>query len=199
MDHGCLDLTPAKQQELFLLPDVWLSVSCFLMLRPISRGVVPPGGLVRYRDPDTGWEYAHPYYVHVKAVAREYRVKAGLSVPYDWDEFFDKAMCAATPRACQDFPDGVQESAPSFLQMAANFTRSMMSWAGSGFKVVSYEEFKARYSICSGAPATETEPGKPQCEYFGTFSGFGLTRCRKCGCSSLKLYIKNSTCPINKW
>lgn len=170
------------------------------MLRPISRGVVPPGGLVRYRDPDTGWEFAHPYYAHTKAVAREYRVKAGLNVPYDWDDFFDRAYCAATPRACADFPDGNTESAPSFLQMAASFTRSMINWAVSGFRVVSYDTFKARYVQCAGAPAVGDQASVPQCQYFGSFAGFGLSRCQKCGCAAgLKLQLATEKCPIGKW
>lgn len=165
-----------------------------MALKPINRGVVPPGGLVRYRDPDTGWEYAHPYYQRTKIVARDYRVQQGLTIPHDWDEMFDRIMCEQNPRACVEIPDGQAETAPGLLKMAANFTRSMISWAKSGFSVVSYEEFRRRYVLCAGSP-----DGDPQCPYFGRFSTFGVMKCNKCGCSGVKLAIGSEHCPINKW
>lgn len=169
------------------------------VIRPINRGQVPPGGYCRYKDPDTGFEIAHPYYDHVKGLARQHRVEKGFLIPHDWDEWFDIEYCKSTPTACQNFPDGNAEKAPSFLQLATNFTRSMMHWAMSGFKVVDYDQFKERYSQCAGRPSEGDSPGLPQCKYFGRFPAFGLTKCSYCGCAGLKLYIKTEKCPIGKW
>lgn len=169
------------------------------MLRPKDRGVVPPGGLCRYRDPDTGWEFAHPYFDHVRNCARDYRVKQGFPIPHNWEEWFDEQFCKATPQGCVEVPDGKAEKAPGWLQMAANFTRSMANWAVSGFPVVSYEVFKARQTICAGAPAENGQPAVPQCQYFGQFPVFGLTKCTKCGCGGLKLWLATEHCPIHKW
>lgn len=182
-----------------LIDDFYHQAYQFRMLRPINRGLVPFGGRSIYIDPDTGHRIEHRYYDHVKNCARDHRIKMGYSIPFEWDAWFDEVYCKSCPQACHDVPDGAKEKAPGWLEMAANFTRSMVQWAKSGFKVVDYDEFKRRMSICAGAPVTDEQPAIPQCQHFGRFPFFGAVRCNKCGCSALALHILDKHCPINKW
>lgn len=149
--------------------------------------------MCRYKDPDAGFEVAHPYYEWCKAWAHDGRVKRGLPIPYNWDEFFDDQLCKAVPQACYEIPD-VKETTPSFMQMALGFTKSMVTWIKQGFPIVDYETYKARYVTCAGDENT------PRCPRFTTFAGTGVVRCGACGCSSLKLFLGgNNKCPIGKW
>jgi hypothetical protein len=163
------------------------------MKRPTQRGVVPPGGYCRYVDPDAGFECKHPYYDTVKTQARLGRVKHGLPIPFDWDAWFDNEYCKSTPTACVDVGEVPVETAPNWVTLALQFGHSMVGWAMSGFKVVTWEEFKERYSTCTGNDT------KPRCPQFTNFKAFGIPRCGACGCSSIKLAIRNAVCPKGKW
>lgn len=163
---------------------------------PKDRGVVPPGGLCHYQDPDDGWSFSHPYYDHVKTTAWKHRREHALPIPADWDSFFDAQFCRATPQACVEVPAPPAERAPTLVQMATQFTRSMTNWAMSGFRVTSWEEYKARQLQCAGDAATNA----PRCPYFASWAGFALSRCEKCGCSAgVKLWLATERCPIGKW
>lgn len=163
------------------------------MMRPKSRGVVPPGGECVYIDPDTKHRIAHPYYNKVKSDAHAHRVAMNLTIPSDWDWWFDQEYCKSTPQACYELPDKPSEFEQSKLRMAKDFALAMIRWAKAGFRFVPYETFKYRYEKCTG---TSTQP---RCQFFTTFPVFGLTRCGKCGCSSVKLYLPSEKCPVKKW
>lgn len=80
-----------------------------------------------------------------------------------------------------------EKNYPSLKKQAANFLSSMKDFAMSGFKTVTDEQYKTRRAICEG------------CQFFDR-DGFGGTgRCKKCGCSSLKLNIAASRCPFGLW
>lgn len=158
-----------------------------------NPGVVPPGGRVRYVDPDDGWSCAHPYFLRVKLLAHEHRTSANLPIPFDWDEWFVQQVCKATPGFCIDAGAAPSEPRLSLLSMAANFTRSMAIWAREGFPIVPYETFRERYLICSG---DETHP---RCPKFREWSAFGITKCQACGCFSVKLKLATERCPLKKW
>jgi hypothetical protein len=160
---------------------------------PISRGTVPPGGRVRYRDPDTGFEISHPYYEQVKARARKHRVERGLPIPHDWDDWFDQVMCESTPSACRDMGTVTEEKEPSLVQMAKNFTSSMINWAQQGFPVSSYDLYRERHVKCAG------DENNPRCPSFSRFAGTGIAKCGRCGCTSLKLWVQSEKCPLGKW
>lgn len=165
---------------------------------PISRGTVPIGGMCRYKDPDAGFEVAHPYYEWCKAWAHDGRVKRGLPIPYNWDEFFDDQLCKAVPQACYDVPE-VGPQPPRWSQMATNFLNSALTWMKSGFKVVDFETLKFRVTQCAGDAGDPAAgiPSTPRCKYFTTFNGTTLTRCAKCGCGGLKLHMATEQCPDN--
>lgn len=164
-------------------------------LTPTSKGTVPPGGYCRYRDPDDGWEFAHPYYDHVKNEAFRHRTSSNLEIPTDWDFFFDQAYCKSTPQACVEIQTIPESSPLSKTQLAINFARSMGQWAMSGFKIASAEVLKERHAQCEG----DIEGGIPRCPHFASWNGFSIARCGKCGCSMLKTYIATEKCPIGKW
>ena len=161
---------------------------------PKNRSQVPPGGKCRYQDPDTGVVLQHPYYERLKGMAKSHRLDRGLSIPHDWDEWFDQQFCTATPQACLEIPEVKMEKRPGFLEMAKSFTSSMVRWLSQGMPVVPYETFQARYRQCAGDP-----DGTPRCPEFHSFKLFGLARCGRCGCSSVKLHLSTEKCPLGKW
>lgn len=162
--------------------------------KPTHPGSVPPGGYWRFKDPDTGEEIAHPYFVQVKARAHAARVKAGLPIPYNFDEWFDDLVCQSTPQGCYEVPEVPPEPAESSLfRLSLQFATSMVQWAKAGMPVVPWEEFKRRLEICQGSPT------QPRCNQYHPGSTFGLARCTKCGCTKLKLFIGTERCPLNKW
>lgn len=68
-----------------------------------------------------------------------------------------------------------------------NFVSAMQESAKTGFKRVSSEKHKERLDICS------------QCRFWKQTAYLGMGKCRKCGCSGLKLWLSTSRCPIQKW
>jgi hypothetical protein len=78
---------------------------------------------------------------------------------------------------------------PTVAEMATNFAGAMKGWINSGFAVVEREIYEGRHAICLG------------CEYWDAAARGGLGKCRKCGCSRVKLWLESSKCPLNppKW
>lgn len=163
------------------------------MKRPLNRGVVPSGGTCRYIDPDKGFIVKHPMWDWCKAHAKEERIKRGLPIPFNWDALFEEGFCKGTPQGCFDVPDAPVETGPSWTKLAVQFGIALLGWARSGFSVTSWDEFKTRYTQCTGDENT------PRCPRFSRFSGTGIAKCGACGCSSLKLFMKNERCPLGKW
>ncbi len=171
------------------------------MKRFLRKGVVPPGGRVRYRDPDDGWEYAHPYYGRVVLLAHAHRVSAGLPIPHDWEQWVEDQICRATSAACieadpAELARARAETSPGWLSMAAHFAGAMLRWAASGFATVSWDAFKARMTICRGDPDTDI----PRCpHYHPSQGGWSFVHCGKCGCARQKLFLASEKCPLGKW
>jgi hypothetical protein len=74
-----------------------------------------------------------------------------------------------------------QPGTPSLKDMANNFARSMADWVRAGFPVVDGATYAHRANACQS------------CEY-RIESDFAW-RCRKCGCSSMKLWLSTAACP----
>jgi len=68
-------------------------------------------------------------------------------------------------------------------------TSSLKEWKSEGYPVVSKEVLKERLSLCRS------------CEWWQELAKSNIARCRKCGCSSGKLLMGTSRCPLNppKW
>ena len=75
----------------------------------------------------------------------------------------------------------------TLLDMAKNFAGEVATWVKEGVPTVSEDEFKKRADICSG------------CEFFDPEAFGGRGRCKQCGCSSWKLFLATSKCPVDKW
>lgn len=73
--------------------------------------------------------------------------------------------------------------------VAKNFVSAMINWQQAGRPVVSKKVWKQRLATCRG------------CEWWQEIAKTNIARCRKCGCSSAKLLLGTSKCPLNppKW
>ena len=155
---------------------------------------VGPGCMWKYYDPDLKVVIAHPYWVQVKAQAHALRAKAGLPIPHNWDDWFEERVCDASPDGCIELEDVTPEPpSSSWMKLALQFTGAMVGWAKSGFRVVRWDTFKARLTACRG------DAGTPRCPMFRPHDVFGMGRCGKCGCTSLKLFLATERCPLDKW
>jgi hypothetical protein len=76
---------------------------------------------------------------------------------------------------------------PGLLKKAGSFIAAMSDFAGSGFKRVTAQQLAERKAICAG------------CKFFDPAGYAGAGKCKKCGCSSYKLDIAASRCPMGYW
>lgn len=76
---------------------------------------------------------------------------------------------------------------PSVAQMAKNLGSAAVGFVKSGLLVPTQEQIDYRMKICEG------------CEFWEAGARFGLGKCLKCGCTSMKQKIASSVCPIGKW
>lgn len=90
-------------------------------------------------------------------------------------------------RLAKNPPDLSMNISRSLSQMASNLAHATIAYAEDGFENCTKEEHAERLAICRG------------CEYWDGRGYFGLGKCRKCGCSGAKLWLKSSHCPIAKW
>lgn len=75
----------------------------------------------------------------------------------------------------------------TLLDMAKNFAREVKVWVKNGAPVVPQAEFEKRAHQCAA------------CEFYNAEAFGGRGRCEKCGCSSFKLFLATTKCPIDKW
>ena len=76
---------------------------------------------------------------------------------------------------------------PALPALAGTAVRALTRFAASGFRKASDSTLLARQSLCRTCPEWEHE-------------GYaGLGRCRKCGCSGIKLTWASEQCPLDKW
>lgn len=76
-----------------------------------------------------------------------------------------------------------------FKKLAKNLSQSLVSWNKAGRPIVNTVQWDYRISICR------------QCEFWQEVGKTQIARCKKCGCSSGKLLLATSSCPLNppKW
>ncbi len=75
----------------------------------------------------------------------------------------------------------------SLIKMLTNFSKEMKKWVKEGAEVVTEDQLAERARLCTACEFWDQE----------AFGGFG--KCKKCGCSGMKLYLSTSKCPIDKW
>lgn len=76
---------------------------------------------------------------------------------------------------------------PSVTQMAKNLGSAAVGFAKSGFSMATPDQVAYRMDICS------------RCEFWKPDARFGLGKCLKCGCTSMKQKLASSVCPIGSW
>jgi len=76
-----------------------------------------------------------------------------------------------------------------FKKLAKNLSQSLIAWNKAGRPIVNTVQWDYRISICR------------QCEFWQEVGKTQVARCKKCGCSSGKLLLATSSCPLNppKW
>lgn len=75
----------------------------------------------------------------------------------------------------------------TITEQAKSFTKGMVNWAKSGFKVATPEVYADRMAICR------------KCQFWKEIPGPIIGRCRKCGCTGAKQKLSTSKCPIGLW
>ena len=82
-----------------------------------------------------------------------------------------------------------EKKSPGFVDLANNLTKSLIEWQRAGRPVVTSEQWNKRLNICRG------------CSYWREIKETKIAKCMKCGCSSGKLLLSTSKCPLNppKW
>jgi hypothetical protein len=69
----------------------------------------------------------------------------------------------------------------------SNFSKSMLTWAGSGFQKVQQHVYEKRIAICRG------------CQFWEEKGNLGMGKCLKCGCGRGKHWLPHEQCPIGLW
>ena len=75
------------------------------------------------------------------------------------------------------------------LNLAKNLSSALIQWNRAGRPTVNNEQWNKRLNICR------------QCQFWQEVGNSQVARCKKCGCSSGKLLLSTSKCPLNppKW
>jgi hypothetical protein len=68
-----------------------------------------------------------------------------------------------------------------------NLSKSMATWAGSGFKKVQQHVYEKRLTICR------------KCQFWQENGNLGMGKCLKCGCGKGKHWLPHEQCPIGLW
>lgn len=76
---------------------------------------------------------------------------------------------------------------PPMTQQLASFLQAITAWASAGFKMATPQQVQQRIEVCQS------------CEHWKPDGAFGMGRCMKCGCTSMKLALATSACPIGRW
>lgn len=147
--------------------------------------LVPPGGAFVYRHKISGAEFKHHTVPRLYEMVHQHCASNGYE--FSNAEFYQNVCENAHPQVCHNIDDAT--GLPPLTQRVASFTKAVVSWGRSGFKMSDDEMFQHRLGICQSCPFYGGESG-------GNY--FGIT-CRKCGCSGLKLKWKNSKCPLGSW
>jgi hypothetical protein len=148
---------------------------------------VPPGGNYRYVVPESGMEFLGQTPGVVLVKVRAHCVANNFPLRHLEQRITDQ-FCERHPELCEEVDEATGQ--PTLAELAKRFAVAMKSWASSGFKIVTSEQFAERRDICM------------TCNYWqGDGANVGTGRCGKCGCSGLKLFAASERCPEDppKW
>ena len=102
-----------------------------------------------------------------------------------------------TPEAHQALVDkyrGAVPREPRGFELAQNFTGAMARFIAAGVPVLTAEEYAAREAACRAC--INPRDGLPTWE---ESAYFGLGKCRACGCSRLKRWMRTERCRLGRW
>ena len=142
--------------------------------------LVPPGGWV-WTHPESKAQLQASDFHQLIAKVRAYHAANNFPIPPGFNQRLVNDFCERLPTFCVD------SSPPSPLEMARNLAKSLSQWAMGGFATVTPEELQSRLETCD------------TCEFWAGEAAFGMGRCLKCGCTGIKMHLRTSKCPINKW
>jgi hypothetical protein len=142
-----------------------------------------------YVDPDSGRTFVHSRVEQVTILARDHRIANSYPIGSDFRQWVIDNICRSTPgHICYN------EEVPSLTQRAVNMTKALLESAAGGFKTATPEQVQQRLTICE-----TSGPNGTACEYFKGLNGMFGVYCGRCGCSKVKMHLKSSVCPLNKW
>ena len=100
-----------------------------------------------------------------------------------------KSLNESHPEQGSRLPKDKPDSKNTFLDLTNNLTKALVEWQRAGRPVVTSEQWNKRLTICRG------------CEHWSEIKKTQIAKCKKCGCSSGKLLLSTSKCPLNppKW
>lgn len=151
-------------------------------LKPKNPDAPAKGMLWHYVNAEDGHKISTLHYDTLKKKVRDYRRLNQYPVGSNFDSDFDANICSHA-----DSNDCYDDTVPPLTKRAVKFAKAMVNWATSGFKTRSKEEVDRIMDICEG------------CEYFSGENSPFKVGCKKCGCSSKKVYLATESCPVNKW
>jgi hypothetical protein len=92
------------------------------------------------------------------------------------------SMEISIPTSAPMTTNPVQVKYAGARQMVKNFGNAMIESGKTGFKMVTEEIFQQRLATCRACPHWQSEP---------------VQRCKVCGCTTGKLKLASSRCPLN--
>lgn len=72
-----------------------------------------------------------------------------------------------------------------FIDLAKNLSNALKKWKSQGYPVVTKGVLNERLELCR------------DCKWWQELGNSTLARCRACGCSSAKLLMGTTRCPLN--
>jgi hypothetical protein len=81
----------------------------------------------------------------------------------------------------------MKNNPPGTIQKVSSLSKSMVTWAGSGFKKVQQHVYEKRLAICR------------KCQFWQENGNMGMGKCLKCGCGKGKHWLPHEQCPIGLW
>lgn len=99
----------------------------------------------------------------------------------------DDLVTRIARRLSKNPPDLSMKVTATMPEMMKNLGQAAILYATDGFKNCTKEQHDQRLDICKS------------CELWDASGYMGLGKCKKCGCSGMKLWVASSQCPIGKW
>lgn len=81
----------------------------------------------------------------------------------------------------------------TFATEAMSLGRALVRWHRAGYKLATREQRGQRKAACAVCVLPDGQAG------FDATARAGLGKCRACGCTCLKWWLKTERCPLSRW